>query len=51
MSRTGNVLAIACFAVATVVWMIAVASVLRMIAYVRWTGKYPCCFLFRRSTA
>jgi len=51
MSRAGNVLVIAFFAVMAVVFlMIAVVGVLRMIAYMRWTGKYPYYFLFRRST-
>ena len=46
-----NVLAIVFFAGAALVFlMIAVVSVLRMIAYIRWTGKYPYYFLFRRST-
>jgi hypothetical protein len=28
---------------------IFIVSVLRMIAYMRWTGKYPYYFLFKRS--
>lgn len=28
---------------------IFIVSVLRMIAYMRWTGKYPCYFLFKKS--
>jgi len=28
---------------------IFIVSVLRMIAYIRWTGKYPYYFLFKRS--
>jgi len=29
---------------------IFIVSVLRMVAYVRWTGKYPYYFLFKRSS-
>jgi hypothetical protein len=28
---------------------IFIVSVLRMVAYIRWTGKYPYYFLFKRS--
>ena len=35
--------------VSTLFVAIFIASVLRMIAYIRWTGKYPYYFLFKRS--
>ena len=50
MSRRGNVLAIGFSAIAAVVFLaILVISVIRMISYMRWTGKYPYYFLFRKS--
>ena len=29
---------------------LVVVSVIRIVAYIRWTGKYPYYFLFRKST-
>ena len=48
-SKSGAAYMIFAVLFSTLFVALVIVGVLRMIAYIRWTGKYPYYFLFKRS--